>query len=165
MDEKEIYRIDGNMGKSLIVYENRCVISVTSAGKSFLFGGLTNATRGDKEIYFTDITSVQFKNLGMTTGYLQFEYPGSHSFNNFSSENSFTFSATLGTEKHSKLKKIMPEVYEYIQTQIRKAKNNENSKNNVTSTADEIKKYKELLDMGAITQEEFDLKKKELLNL
>ena len=34
-----------------------------------------------------------------------------------------------------------------------------------TSTADELRKYKELLDMGAITQEEFEAKKKELLNL
>lgn len=33
------------------------------------------------------------------------------------------------------------------------------------SNADEIKKYKELLDIGAITQEEFDTKKKQLLNL
>lgn len=31
--------------------------------------------------------------------------------------------------------------------------------------ADEIKKYKELLDMGAITQDEFDAKKKQLLEL
>ncbi len=31
------------------------------------------------------------------------------------------------------------------------------------SVADEIRKFKELLDMGAITQEEFDTKKKELL--
>ena len=31
--------------------------------------------------------------------------------------------------------------------------------------ADEIKKYKELLDSGAITQEEYDKKKKELLNI
>ena len=31
------------------------------------------------------------------------------------------------------------------------------------SPADEIKKFKELLDMGVITQEEFDRKKKELL--
>lgn len=31
--------------------------------------------------------------------------------------------------------------------------------------ADEIRKYKELLEMGAITQEEFDQKKKQLLNL
>ena len=34
-----------------------------------------------------------------------------------------------------------------------------------TTNADEIRKYKELLDMGAITQEEFDVKKKELLGL
>ena len=35
----------------------------------------------------------------------------------------------------------------------------------VVDVADELKKYKELLDMGAITQEEFDEKKKQLLNL
>ena len=36
---------------------------------------------------------------------------------------------------------------------------------NITSTnADELKKYKNLLDSGAITQEEYDIKKKELLN-
>ena len=33
------------------------------------------------------------------------------------------------------------------------------------STADELKKYKELLDMGVISQEEFDAKKKQLLGL
>lgn len=33
------------------------------------------------------------------------------------------------------------------------------------NTAEEIKKFKELLDMGAITQEEFDAKKKQLLGL
>lgn len=36
---------------------------------------------------------------------------------------------------------------------------------NPSSNADEILKYKNLLDMGAITQEEFDKKKSELLNL
>lgn len=33
------------------------------------------------------------------------------------------------------------------------------------STTDELKKYKELLDIGVITQEEFDAKKKQLLGL
>ena len=33
------------------------------------------------------------------------------------------------------------------------------------SAADELKKFKELLDMGVITQEEFDAKKKLLLGL
>ncbi len=46
---------------------------------------------------------------------------------------------------------------------IQKAKNgglNEKS----STKADELKKYKELLDMGAITPEEYEKKKKELLN-
>ena len=34
-----------------------------------------------------------------------------------------------------------------------------------SSNADELKKYKELLDIGVITQEEFDAKKKQLLGL
>lgn len=34
-----------------------------------------------------------------------------------------------------------------------------------TSSADELKKYKDLLDSGVITQEEFDEKKKQLLGL
>lgn len=41
----------------------------------------------------------------------------------------------------------------------------EKTKNSNVFIADEIKKYKELLDMGAITQEEFESKKKELLNI
>ena len=84
-----IYEYDGNMGKILKVYPDRCVISSKGGVKGAMFGSLLT---GDKEFYFKDITSVQFKNLGMTTGYLQFEYPGSHSGNNFVSENSFIFS-------------------------------------------------------------------------
>lgn len=44
----------------------------------------------------------------------------------------------------------------------------EEKKNNMvgaSTVADEIMKFKELLDMGAITQEEYDLKKKQLLDL
>ena len=36
---------------------------------------------------------------------------------------------------------------------------------NQVSAADELKKFKELLDMGVLTQEEFDAKKKQLLGL
>ena len=39
------------------------------------------------------------------------------------------------------------------------------TKNTPTSGADEIMKYKNLLDIGIITQEEFDAKKKQLLGL
>ncbi len=64
-------------------------------------------------------------------------------------------------------KEIMKEIQNTFENTIynyslNKDKNiNENSEglNNI----DEIKKYKELLDMGAITQEEFETKKKEFL--
>lgn len=54
---------------------------------------------------------------------------------------------------------------------VNAAKQEEMSKANTTtaqpafSAADEIMKFKQLLDMGAITQEEFDAKKKQLLGL
>ncbi len=51
---------------------------------------------------------------------------------------------------------------------VKRQKNTKKETTTIVSTrdssADEIKKYKELLDMGAITQEEYDQKKKELLN-
>ena len=48
-------------------------------------------------------------------------------------------------------------------------KNAQDQKNNplpyVQNSADELMKYKELLDNGVITQEEFEAKKKQILNL
>ncbi|WP_124067401.1 SHOCT domain-containing protein [Clostridium sp. E02] len=43
--------------------------------------------------------------------------------------------------------------------------NQKSSNNSSLSPADELKKFKELLDMDVITQEEFDTKKKQLLEL
>lgn len=62
-----------------------------------------------------------------------------------------------------------------VQSAISKLLNNRQAKtsapvaqniiNTPVSDADELKKYKELLDSGVITQEEFDAKKKQLLGL
>jgi hypothetical protein len=51
-----------------------------------------------------------------------------------------------------------------IEAPITETKNKQDS-SFVGSVADELKKYKELLDSGIITQEEFDAKKKQLLGL
>ena len=48
---------------------------------------------------------------------------------------------------------------------IEESKSTKNGVNNAVSSADELKKFKDLLDMGVITQEEFDAKKKQLLGL
>ena len=163
MRDNIIHEIDGNRGQILRVYEERCVISVRSGVKAIMFG---TALNGDKEYYYKDLTSVQFKNLGVTSGYLQFEYAGAHSGNNYVSENSFVFSAGIGTSKYSKLKEEMPKVYEDIRRRINEAKKTQNATVVAAlSPAEELKKYKDLLDSGIITQEEFDAKKKQLLSL
>ena len=48
---------------------------------------------------------------------------------------------------------------------IERSKNPQPTVVQQVSAADEIKKFKELLDLGVITQEEFDAKKKQLLGL
>lgn len=162
MNDDLIYEIDGNMGQSLKVYPDRIMISTKAGIKSAIFGSLLN---GNKEFYYKDITSVQFKNLGITTGYLQIEYPGSHSGNNLVSENSFTFSASIGTEKYKRLKAEMPKIYEDVRKRVNEAKKLQPVGVQQISTADELKKFKDLLDNGVITQAEFDEKKKQLLGL
>ena len=98
-------------------------------------------------------------------GYIQFEYPGSDSTNKspYESENAVVFN------KKDNIK-LMEDIYNYIENRIveeKKAKRAPASTivQQATSPAEELKKMKELLDMGIITQEEFDAKKKQLLGL
>lgn len=63
-------------------------------------------------------------------------------------------------EIHSLISKLIMERQKEEKTKTKTVTQQPNSTN-----ADEIKKYKELLDSGTITQEEFDAKKKQLLGL
>ena len=64
------------------------------------------------------------------------------------------------------MKQEMPKIYEDLKTKIEEAKKaSEGSGKSNISVADEIKKFKELLDLGIINQAEFDEKKKQLLGL
>ena len=80
--------------------------------------------------------------------------------NNFFNENSFTFDYILDV--------FMEEVQKFVKQKVDEAKKQKNAPVMVasaTSNADELKKFKELLDLGVISQEEFDAKKKQLLGL
>lgn len=157
-----VYSLNGVSGKHLDVYENKVVLSI----KKGFWSSVSN--EGQKTIYYTDCTSVQFKKCGgVTTGYLQFETasvaakrgnPASNQMN----ENSFVFNS-------SKYNAQMQEVYEYISQKVEECKNPKtkpiSSASSTFSAADEILKYKKLLDMGAITNEEYEAKKKQLLDL
>ncbi len=68
--------------------------------------------------------------------------------------NSFMYRATI--DNAHKLKQMLESCAQ---------PSNEAPASNTASNADEIRKYKQLLDDGIISQEEFDAKKKQLLNL
>lgn len=158
-DSQAIYNIKGTQGKLLKVYEDKCIIVTKPGIGSFVVG---NGSDGEKVIYYSDVVGVQFKKTGLQIGYLQLETSSGIMNNiddNFFNENSFAYnSATVSNEK-------MEEVKNYILQRIEIYKNKGMSKTEALSPADEILKYKKLCDEGIITQEEFEKKKKQLLNL
>lgn len=154
-----IYDLEGVRGRFIKVYDDKVVLTVKAGIGSFLTGNISD---GEKTIYYSDCIGVQFKKSGFQIGYLQFETAGSimnNKASNFFNENTFTWDTTkLSNEK-------MEEVSEYTKSRVDYYKVAKNAPVLASSPADELKKYKELLDMDVITQEEFDAKKKQLLGL
>ena len=155
------YFIEGVRGRILTVYEDKVIITTRLTAGSFLTG---NATDGEKTIYFVDCIGIQFKKSDLTLGYLQFETASTMMNNgssNMFSENSFTWDLSVVSNEK------MEEVTAFVRSKIDDCKRTKASPafSAPQSSADELKKYKELLDAGIISQEEFDLKKKQLLGL
>lgn len=159
-DKPTVYNADLALG-TLKVYDDHCVLSAKKNWVSFF---VTNKYfNGEKKFYYSDLTSVQFREPGkITDGYIEFEYPGSRSGSGggaYSSENALAFG--------KKDLMLMRMIYEFIDSKISEARARRNSPASTVASSpmEELKKCKELLDCGIITQEEFDTKKKQLLGL
>lgn len=138
-----------------IVEVDEDIIRLTRKGFfSFFMHGL----KGQKSIPIKNITAVQLKKPGMTIGYIQFSQHGTLEdeggiFGSMFNENSVTI--------RQREYKQAAELKEYIESFQRET----SEVNNATiNGADEIKKYKELMDSGAISTEEYECKKKKILN-
>ena len=154
--ENLIFDFKSSVGDALKVYEDRVVIKHSGVLNFFAMG-----IKGDKTIFYSDLTAVQFKKAGWTAGHIQFSLHGGIEstggvFDACSDENTVTF--------NKKENETAEKIVSYIQERIREAKK-PTVVTAANSTADEIMKLKNLLDMGVITQAEFDTKKKELLGL
>jgi len=118
---------------------------------------------GEKRINFSDISTIQFKEPSASlVGFIQFSYAGSSEkrggiLNAIDDENAIPVSLQNVD--------IARNIVEYIEGKREEIKLNRANSSSVPSSADELKKYKDLLDDGIITQEEFDAKKKQLLGL
>ena len=162
MNENAIFTFDGGVGDILFVYDDRIVIQHKGVLNLFAMG-----LKGDKTIYFNNITSVQLKKAGWTAGYLQFSILGGREsvagvLGATQDENTITFNSNKNDEAET--------IAEHINKKLSEFRNGimQHQTASITpasSPADEIRKYKELLDMDAITKEEFDLKKKQILGL
>ena len=163
--EEPLRIFDGGLKDVLYMYEDRVVISHRGALNALAMG-----IKGDKTIYYADITSIQHKKPGFASGYIQFSIPGGNEsrggiFSAMSDENTIALKSDAAIMHEAK------EVVDFLNQKVREAKAGAHAAPTVIqqaaapSAADELKKFKELLDMGAISQEEYDAKKKQLLGL
>ena len=109
------------------------------------------------------IVSVEIKKPGMLAGYIYFQTAAGSSSKVKSvkdlgnDENAFVYGIA---SKHGIAVKIKERIEE-----IHKAAANRQCNNGPMSSADEILKYKDLLDAVAITEEEYNAKKRQLLGI
>lgn len=155
-----LYLLKGQNGQ-LYVYENK--IEITRKGLcAFAYQGL----KGTKTIPISEIKNIQLKLAKAFYGYIQFAVGGSIEdkwglSGAYRDENTITFKSAFN--------KRAQDIKDYIENIILNKGNPQaaacTSTSGTNEVTDEIKKYKELLDIGAITPEEFDKKKKQLLDL
>ena len=157
------YCLANSLGKILDVYENKVVFTSTKSTSTVItglvFGG--SMTQGEKSIYYKDAIGVQYKPSSITDGYIQIETAAggmTSSASQYGGENSIQFGK--GSNEDAEI------IVAFIKKKIEEIKNAPTGGIvQQASPAEELKKFKELLDMGVISQEEFDAKKKQLLGL
>lgn len=158
------YCMVNNSGKILDVYENKVIFSSTKSTSTLVTGLIFNesVTQGEKTIYYKDVIGVQYKPSSIADGYIQIETAAggmTSTSSQYSGENAIQFSGKKNNEEAEI-------IVSFIRKQVEEIKNAPAGGGvQQISTADELKKYKELLDIGVLTQEEFDVKKKQLLGL
>lgn len=151
-----IYELKGVNGQ-LELYGDKIVIK-RKGTLSRLTQGLF---KGDKTIFISQVSGIQLKPGGWATnGYIQFAMSGS-------SESKKGILDATRDENTVMFKKQDNELVNNIKQKIEEIKTS-SSHNQVvkshTSNAEEIMKYKQLMDQGIISQEEFNKKKSKLLD-
>src|SRR5690606_16477629 len=112
-------------------------------------------SKGEKSIPLKSITAIQFKEPKLTTGYIQFAYSGS------SETKGGTMSAVKDENTITFIKSELELARELVDLIESKRHENKSEPTQQLSAADELIKYKGLLDAGVLTQEEFYAKKKQ----
>lgn len=156
------YRLQAHTGTSLEVYDSYLIINFMAAG-NVVSNIAKGGANGGKRINFADLTAIQFKEpAGVSVGFIQFAYPGSTELKGgvvaaMNDENSIPVSPQNLQQAR--------EIVDFIENRRAELRTPTAVVTSAPSAMDELKKLKELLDLGIVTQEEFDAKKKQLLGL
>jgi hypothetical protein len=154
MNRKPITKLKGNNGQ-IELYRNHIVIK-----RKGLLAKLSHGfTKGEKTISFDNISGIQLKKPGLTSGYIQFTLSGGVEskggiFQAIEDENTVSF------HKKRKNLPIAESIKDYILTHKEKSSFSDSQQ---ISVADEILKFKKLADEGIISSEDFKTKKRQLL--
>ncbi len=146
------------------LFEDRVLITRQGFVSAITFG-----FRGDKEILISEITSIGWKEPGFTTGYIHFEYVGGQApvrtgvFADDSIVNNEN--AVIFTPEHQPDFEQLRKLLEEKRAELRKPQQVEVVAAATASPMEELKKLAELKEMGIVTEEEFEAKKKQLLGL
>lgn len=151
MNEQKEYK--GHNGD--LILTNSGVI-IKRGAKGFLLGG--GFLRGDKTIPYSSIIAVQFKKAGMVQGYIQLTLKGGNEaksgwMESLSDENTINFNIWGESNK------LFLEAKKEIENRI-----SGGGQKNI-SNLDELEKLAVLKEKNIITKEEFETKKKSLLDL
>lgn len=153
-----LFFLDGVDGQ-LEVYENKIVIKRNGLASRSIHGKC-----GDKSI---PINSIKYVSLREWTiwkrGEIEFGLNSVPAKVNIFDSNKNRENCIIFTGEYND---TAIKIKEYLEQRISEINNNSSSTSDKNfDVCDEIQKYKKLLDIGAITQDEYDLKKKQLLNL
>lgn len=158
----EKFKIKGE-NKTMIVYENKVVLE----GEKGILLAAMGANQGQKTFAYESISSIEFEEATlMGNGRIRFNIQGDSGRTGalaigkmmvgVDNDNTFQYQKRSQNAEVSAAKN-------FIEDQMIKAKQAPQAVVNSVSPADELRKYKQLLDDGIITQAEFDEKKKQLL--
>lgn len=157
----EKFKLKGHWG-SMSVYENKVVLQ----GAPGLAAAMWGVNQAQKTFTYDSISSIEFSGPSIGEGEIRFNIDGSRGITNtkflnnipFVSNNDNTFKYLEKDYLEASKAKI------YIEEQMIKSKDRQpQTVVNELSTADELRKFKQLLDEGIISSDEFEKKKRDLL--
>lgn len=168
-DRDYIYFLKSPTGKNLIVYSDRFIFtSRPMPDKDEVF----RAGIDDTSVSFSDCIGVKYVDTGNYPSYLHFDI---NFVNGIADRRVFVDNMHSSMEKIAELESFLKEkIAEYRTAEVKPSEEDNVpaarvTENNGTapavSVADELFKLKQLLDMGVLTQDEFDAQKKKLLQM